>query len=104
MLQSGDGEFNQLIRLNADYSFSSAPVYTAAFVGFNNRTEGFSDEFHASLEAGITLKNTVTAALKLDNITSFGNGDTISRQSGLFSNNLEYFAIGGEVNYAYTEK
>jgi len=104
VLQSGDGEFNQLIKLNAGYSFSGPPIYAAASVGFNNRTEGFSDEFHARLEAGFTVQQRLTAAVKLYNLTSLENGDTvISRQSGLFSNNLEYFAIGSEVNYAYTD-
>jgi hypothetical protein len=103
VLQSGDGEFNQLIKLNAGYSFASVPVYAAASIGYNNRSDGFSDEFHASLEAGLTIKQRLTAALKLYNLSSFENGDVVSRQNGLFSNNLEYLAIGTELNYAYTQ-
>jgi hypothetical protein len=104
VLQSGDGEFNQLIKLTAGYSFASAPIYAAASVGFNNCTGGFLDEFHGRLEAGVTVQQRLTAAVKLYNLTSLKNGDTvISRQSGLFSNNLEYFVIASEVNYAYTD-
>lgn len=45
VLQSGNGEFNQLIRLNAGYSFSSAPVYTAASVGFITAPKAFQMNF-----------------------------------------------------------
>ena len=103
MLQSGDGEFNQLIKLTAGYSFASAPIYAAASVGFNNCTGGFLDEFHGRLEAGVTVQQRLTAAAKLYNLTSLKNGDTvISRQSGLFSNNLEYLGVGSELNYNLT--
>lgn len=99
LLQSGDGEFNQLIRLNAGYSFYPAPVYATAAIGFNNRTNGFSDEFHLNLEAGVSFIKNLNVALKVNTITSFENGNPQASQTGIFSNNLEFVAIGPEVAY-----
>ncbi len=104
LLQSGDGEFNQLIRLHGGYSFYPKPMYLAMGVGFNNRTQGFSDEFHLSLEAGYTFNEKLNLALKLYNLTSFQNGSTAESQTGIFSNNLEYLSIGPEIGYSFNKK
>ena len=99
ILQSGDGEFNQLIRLHAGYSFYPAPFYATTSVGFNNRTNGFSDEFRFSLEFGAAIKQNLFAALKFGILESFNNGDATASQTGIFSNNTEYVTFGPEVNY-----
>ena len=104
LLQSGDGEFNQLIKLNAGYSFYPAPVYATAGIGFNNRTRDFSDEFHFNLEVGVTLAKNLNAALKINNVTSFNNGDPQASQTGIFSNNLEFLSIGPEIAYDINER
>ena len=43
-LQTGDGEFNQLIQLDAGTGFPIGGTngYANVYVGFNNRTNGFS--------------------------------------------------------------
>ncbi len=99
LLQSGDGEFNQLLRLHAGYSFYPAPFYAAGYVGVNNRTKDFSDEFRLGLEAGATV-NKWFFALKMDWVESFQNGDAESSQTGIFSNNTEYIAFGPEIGYS----
>ncbi|MEM7107276.1 MAG: hypothetical protein AAF519_03545 [Bacteroidota bacterium] len=99
LLQSGDGEFNQLLRLHGGYSFYPKPAYLAIGVGFNNRTRGFSDEFHLSVEAGYTVGEKLNLAIKLYNLSSFQNGSTSESQTGLFSNNLEFLSIGPEISY-----
>lgn len=104
LLQSGDGEFNQLLKVHAGYSFHPVPVYALIGVGFNNRTNDFSDEFHANFEAGVTIKKSITAAIKLYNLSSFNNGDGTATQSGIFSNNLEYFAFGPSIAYTHNDK
>ena len=55
--QTGDGEFNQELRFNAGTSFkvSKHPFYAKGFLGFNNRTEGFSDELKFGFETGTGL-------------------------------------------------
>ena len=106
LLQTGDGEFNQLLKIHGGYSFSinNLPVFASASIGFNNRTKGFSDEFHFSFQAGATIKNKVIAVLKTYNITSFDNGSVMPSQTGIFSNEIEYFAIGPEVSYLFTRQ
>lgn len=98
ILQSGDGEFNQLLRVHAGYSFYPAPFYAAGYIGVNNRTNDFSDEFHFGLEAGGQF-NSFFLALKLALVESFQNGDAESSQTGIFSNNTEYVSFGPEVAY-----
>lgn len=99
LLQSGDGEFNQLIKFNAGYSFYPLPVYASASIGFNNRTNDFSDELHLSAEVGYTFKETLTVSFKIYNLMSFENGDAATAQNGIFANNTEYFAFGPEISY-----
>ena len=104
LLQTGDGEFNQLLKIHGGYSFSikNLPFFASASVGFNNRTEGFSDEFHFSFQTGATINQKVIAILKTYNITSLKNGSVGPSQTGIFSNEIEYFAIGPEVSYLLT--
>lgn len=101
LLQSGDGEFNQLVKFNAGYSFYPLPFYASASIGFNNRTKDFSDEFHMSAEVGYTFKEQLNVALKIYNLTSFENGDAATAQNGIFANNTEYLAFGPELSYTF---
>lgn len=104
VLQSGDGEFNQLIKVEASTSFYPSPVYASVSVGFNNRTKNFSDEFHFGGEVGVTLKQFV-GILKFYNVSSFYNGDADGSQgNGIFSNNTEYFSFGPELLYKFTDR
>lgn len=101
ILQSGDGEFNQLLRLHAGYSFYPKPFYAAAYAGVNNRTKDFSDEFHFGLEAGAAFPSGFFAALKLAVVESFMNGDASASQTGIFSNNTEFISFGPELAYSF---
>jgi len=107
--QTGDGEFNQLIQLNLGKSFNinSLPFYSKFFVGFNNRTENFSDELKAGLELGIeVLKNKLWLVAKLDTNQSLNNGSlsAANAQGNIFANNVEYTNVGGELVYYITKK
>ena len=42
-LLAGDGEFNQLLKIEAGVGGNK--WYTTGYVGINNRTLGFSEEF-----------------------------------------------------------
>lgn len=103
LLQSGDGEFNQLVKVNAGYSLYPIPVYMIASVGFNNRTNDFSDELHVSGEVGLTVKTSFNIAFKVYSLSSFENGDASADQTGIFSNNTEYFAYGPELSYTHKD-
>lgn len=99
LLQSGDGEFNQLLTLEAGYSIPKTNIFLSALVGVNNRTRGFSEEFHYGLEAGITFMKNFTAIMKIRAVESFFNGEAPNTQNGIFSNNTEYFSYTPELIY-----
>lgn len=103
-LQTGDGEFNQLFKLEASYSFYPHPVYATVFAGFNNRTKGFSEEVHLGGEVGVTLGKLITI-LKVYNVSSLYNGTAgeNSNANGVFSNNTEYFSYTPEVIYGFND-
>ena len=103
-LQTGDGEFNQMLQVDAGMSFSigNSPGYANAYIGYNNRTNGFSDEFRFGIEAGITILNKkVTTTARLYGIQSTENG-TLSNQinnTSIFANNSEHLTFAPEVAY-----
>ncbi len=107
LLQTGDGEFNQLVRLVASTSFGNSGVYGSLAVGYNNRTSGdfefrsgteedvqFSDEFHWGGELGwqIGEQKKWLLALKWYQVIAMDNGDQTMGMSNtsLFGNNVEY--------------
>ena len=98
-LQTGDGEFNQKLTLEASTSFYPVPAYASLFIGVNNRTNGFSEEFHYGVEAGYTIKN-LTVIAKLAGVESFMNGDTgDNSEQSVFGNNIEFLMLSPELNY-----
>lgn len=100
ILQSGDGEFNQMLRIDASHSFYPKPIYASAYVGVNNRTKGFSDDFRLGAEVGYTFKNKLVAIVKVDIVQSFFNGSSLVADNGIFSNNTEYVSPSLEFAYA----
>ena len=109
-LQTGDGEFNQMLLLEVGKSIALGDrndAYVSAFAGVNNRSNGFSDEFRFGLEAGANLLNRrVWLIGRLNGSESFFNGETAATAitTSIFSNNAEYLSVGGEVNVYLTEK
>ncbi len=103
ILQSGDGEFNQMIKIDVSSSFHPKPVYVSAYAAFNNRTKGFSDEVRFGAEIGFTFKKFIPI-LKLNTVHSLFNGNAEVVQNGIFSNNTEYVSPMLELNYQVTEK
>lgn len=103
ILQTGDGEFNQLIKLEASHSVKDSPLYATLVIGFNNRTKGFSDEFHWGGELG-AVWNKFIAIVKIYSVESLYNGDAGSNGSnGVFANNTEYFSFTPELVYLINE-
>lgn len=107
VLQTGDGEFNQMFQLDAGKGFTIGDVYpyTNVFVAFNNRTNGFSDEFRYGVEVGVGYKF-VFAVLRVNGVRSFNNGSRapINDGASLFANNAEYLAIIPEISIKISEK
>lgn len=109
-LQTGDGEFNQMLRIDAGMgliSKSNVGLYSNAYVGYNNRTKGFSDEFRFGLEVGLGLNNYKWLFVtRLDVLESLQNGSLPSdvTSTSIFANNTEFVSAGFEINYKVGSK
>lgn len=103
ILQTGDGEFNQFIRVDASHSFYPKPIYVSAYSGFNNRTKDFSDEFRYGFEIGFPFKKFIPI-IKVNGVASFKNGEAINAQGSLFANNIEYLSPSLDLNYQLNAK
>lgn len=103
LLQTGDGEFNQLVMFDFGYGFKK-PFYTNIGIGINNRTKGFSEEFRGSFEFGYEYREKWIYAFKASTVQSFENGNAKLAGNGIFANNLEFISYGVEVSHRFTEK
>lgn len=102
-LFTGDGEFNQMVRINV--GTGKTKWWTQGGIGFNNRTKGFSDEFRYNFEFGYKLFNErLLAIVKVSGIESFNNGTAKAASTGLFSNNVEFMGLGPEFLYYINKK
>ena len=102
--QTGDGEFNQQLQFNfgKSYSLGKQPFYLKTYLGFNNRSGGFSDELHIFAESGTQLKNKKLLVLtRLHWIKPLYNGtlDASNADGAIFANNIQSFSLGGELAY-----
>lgn len=104
LLQTGDGEFNQMLSIEAGKSLgSNGKYYVSGMLGFNNRTEGFSDEFRYSLEGGAHFGKW-WSILRMYGIKSFKNSsESFQPNNGIFSNDIEYVSVSPEVVYEAKE-
>jgi len=103
-LQTGDGEFNQMVQLDLSRGFSAngAPAWFTAYAGFNNRTNGFSDEIRFGTEVGTKLFNEKWLAIfRVYGVRSLQNGSStdIPNSTSLFANNSEHISLSPEIAY-----
>lgn len=105
VLQTGDGEFNVMLGIEASRSFDQGKGYINTLVAYNNRSNSFSDEYRLGIEVGYRILPKLSGALKIISVNSLQNGSDLETPSnGIFSNNIEYLAISPEVNYFVNEK
>ena len=107
--QTGDGEFNQHVQVNAGTSFDlkGFPVYSKMDVGYNNRTKGFSDELIIGGETGVQLfKNKLLILARIRWIHPLYNGslDATNSNGSVFANNVESLVLGSEVAWNFYKK
>lgn len=106
-LQTGDGEFNQMIKFDASTSVNVAGSYPyiSVYTGFNNRTNGFSDELRYGAEIGVGLGKW-NIIMKMRGIKSLYNGSAGDNLffAGLLTNNSEYLILSPEIAYKAFEK
>lgn len=108
-LQTGDGEFNQILLLEAGHSFQIGKVasYLSAYAGVNNRSNDFSEELRYGLEWGLGLaQQKLWLNAKLNVVSSFKNGATAetTTSTSLFANNAEFSSIALEASYYLTKR
>lgn len=96
-LQTGDGEFNQM--LSFDLSRSFGKLYISMLAGYNHRTNNFSDEFRYGAEAGYS-SGKMYYIIRLNGIKPLGR-DNLTGQDvqGIFGNRIEYLSFTPEVIY-----
>ena len=107
--QTGDEEFNQIVKVLARNSFKIAKhsFYAKGSLGVNNRSNGYSDEIRLGFEIGSQVfKNKFLLLVRLNTIQSFFNGSLSAENSNgsIFANNVEVTNLGGEINYFITKK
>lgn len=108
-LQTGDGEFNQIIKLDAGIPFSlgKIPAYANVYSGFNNRSNGFSDEYRYGAEFGMGLKNKKLWLIgRITGVESLRNGSlgTDINSTSVFANNSEFTSYSLEAAYYINNK
>ncbi len=109
-LQTGDGEFNQLLQFDAGTAIAignKVKGFVSSQLGFNNRNKGFSDEIRFGLEGGLGLiSNKLWLIARLTGVESLKNGDTAAdvTSTSIFANNTEYLSYGIEVAYYVTKR
>ena len=109
-LQTGDGEFNQMIQFDVGSGFligGRTSAYMSAYLGFNNRTQGFSEEIRYGLEMGIQLApEKLWLTGRLYGVESLKNGSTAATttSTSIFANNTEYSSFSLEANYYVNDR
>lgn len=104
VLQTGDGEFNTMLTLEASTTFAKGKGYINTLAAFNNRTNNFSDEYRFGAEIGYRFSPRLLTSLKTLSVNSFYNGDEFETPTnGIFSNNIEYIGVTPEFNYFFKE-
>lgn len=103
-LQTGDGEFNQMVQVDAGigYKIKKTEGYANAYVAYNNRTQGFSDEYRFGIESGVFFwdKKLLTIIRAYGVLSTFnGVENAFANSTSIFANNAEHISIGPEVNY-----
>lgn len=102
-LQTGDGEFNQMVRLDVGKSFKwskNANGYFQAYTGLNNRTNEFSEEFHWGVELGAEM-GPLWLITRINAVESLKNGtpSAFSNNASIFANNTEFISPAIELAY-----
>ena len=107
--QTGDGEFNQDLQvdLGVPFKLKNIPAYAKTYLGYNNRTKGFSDEFHYGGEVGLNFNSSKLWLIARLNVVKSTNNGTLNAQTNpgsIFANNIEFNSVGFEAAYYLTKK
>lgn len=98
MLQTGDGEFNQMIEMHLSKSLKNN-AYMSLTAGFNNRASNFSDEFRYLVEGGKQFGK-FWGILRVNGVKPVDETSEITPNYGVFGNRVEYLGISPEISYS----
>jgi hypothetical protein len=104
-LQTGDGEFNQILQVETGTSFrlgKKVNSYASVYLGANHRSNGFSEEFRYGVEWGFGLRDQRLWLIgRLNSVESFKNGETAATMTStsIFANNTEFSGVALEAAY-----
>jgi len=102
-LALSDGEFNQILSLEAGHSLYPLPAYISGSVKFNNRNEGYSDQFYIGAEGGYKFHKDFLLNLRFNFLKSLnkGNLEVLDNILPIQANNQEYLALrlGAFINF-----
>ncbi|CAM1372730.1 hypothetical protein [Tenacibaculum xiamenense] len=106
--QTGDGEFNQYLSTSVGYStrLFKRPSYLKSYLGYNNRSEGFSDELRAGFEVGVNIiEKKLWLSSRINILQSLQNGtlNAANSNGSIFANNVEFSSYGFEAAYYFTK-
>lgn len=106
--QTGDGEFNQYLVTSVGYSTQvyNLPAYLKSYIGFNQRSKGFSDEFRTGFEFGVNvLPKKLWLSTRLNLLRPLKNGtlNAATSNGSIFANNVAYSSYGFEAAYFITD-
>lgn len=105
-LHTGDGEWNETIKLEAGSGFrlGSAEGWWNVMGGFNIRSNDFADEVLYGFESGLKLSNNkITIIAWIGGIESVGEGNQPVTPQSLFSNKREFLSLAPEAIYHVSE-
>jgi protein XagA len=97
-LQTGDGEFNQILGVEVRYKIEKRNIELLTFGAINNRTEHYSDEIRFGAQAGYSWKK-INLKISLDVIESLFNDTAPVSLNSIFSNHLEVVSPGVTTAY-----
>ena len=104
LLQSGDGEFNQLLEGYLSSSIFKGRGFGTLTLGYNNRTKDFTNEVRYGVEIGYKVKS-VWMILRSYGIKPVNDdSDDFVSNNGIFSNRVEYLSISPEVLVEVTDR
>jgi hypothetical protein len=102
-LQTGDGEFNQLLKIETGHSLGNG-FYASTFGGINFRSRGFSEEIRLGGEIGHVSEKFI-AIVKIQRIQSLKNGEDSGDASlDIFNNNMELTSLAPELAYRFSDR
>ncbi len=97
ILQTGDGEFNQMLRMDVSRPMGKK-LWSSVYAGYNRRTRGFSDEWRYGLELGLKFGKRAYVLGRVDAVHSTFNGSDFQPEGNtLFANNIEYISPAVEI-------